>query len=116
MCEEEKEIEVEYLPTIGGAESIKTRNQGRIGTAKGDETPIDFIARSAKKEDGKYGNRCKIKNKNAANACCGRILRFPKSSEAQKNCARRFLDGHEDLYYLIFKIDGTLRRIFYYEY
>ena len=82
-----KEVEVEYLPTLGEPENIKTIKQGRRGSVQSHANGKTFSDLTTRKTIRK------TRNNNAAmtEILCHRIIKFSKSSEAQIKLAETYL-------------------------
>jgi len=102
----DEEIEIEKLPTLGAPYSMKTYKQGRVATL----SELNLLERLS---SGMINNKGENRRKKTAsdsriNAICGRILRFKKTTEEDRETVRKFIDGDRSLIPEIFKINKKL--------
>ena len=108
MKNKSKPIEIQVLPTMGMPYSMKTVRAGRKDSE---------VALNAKDNlmSGMYSSSSrtrKIKKRQRPDILAGRILRFEKSTEGQKNIAKRLLAGEANLSDTVIKINKTLSNKF----
>lgn len=78
-------VEIEYIPLKGHAETIKTRKQGR-------DEPLGQVLNTCPPSYQRYGRFDKLPDSNMTNVLAHRILRFEKSTPAQKKFAQNHID------------------------
>jgi hypothetical protein len=91
------EVEIEYLPTMGEAESMKTVKQGRRGTVneyKKSGEVSELVTLSDNKTGTFHFKKRSIKgNSNSmTEVLAHRILKFEKASDKQKQVCKIFLE------------------------
>lgn len=99
MESEDKEVEVEYLPKMGEAESIKTVKQGRTRSI----ADIVHMPTGAEMAKDAHMGGCVYRKKlsrqptvQITKVLCHRILKFPKATKNQKALAQQWLDNYEE--------------------
>ena len=123
---DEKNIEIEYIPPMGSAYSMKTVKQGRKLSPL-QEKVIDDISSGIYKAKGFGRKELRRHTENGLKVLCGRIIRFHRSSEKEVKTARSLLvflnrEGKEEeleqrtlcaeLTSLVVRIDKNLRNGF----
>jgi len=87
------DVEIEYLPTMGSPESIKTLKQGRTHGLKDQKEAIDYVYSSKTSSHKPRFSRQTTILEHKVNA--KRIINFKFASEKQKAVARQVLEGIE---------------------
>jgi len=82
------DINIQHLPTIGQAESVKTKKQGRKVDMKHYHKEVLYT-------DKGFKRRIPLANINLIKVLCLRIIRFEKSSTKQREFARMVLSTIE---------------------
>jgi hypothetical protein len=80
-------VEIEYLPKMGEAETIKTVRQGRKGSLATNIKGHTYADLTTKKSIRKP----RTENDPIVKVLCHRIIKFDKASESQKNVAKAYL-------------------------
>jgi uncharacterized transporter YbjL len=134
VSEEEKEdVEIEYLPTLGEAYSTKTIKQGRKLKTQQEKIFDDIMSGSFTRSSTSrslFSKRRSTLSLNDYKVMCARIIRFEKSTEKEKEVARKLiehintrevktkkeLEEAADNYRLVKILDTKFRQMFHRKY